>query len=83
MDIKLTFFGQPNKVHANYRNRKNMATAINTATGMCRYGVCKAVKAATQGAVTVTGAAATCSEGAPRSHIGILMHWPLLNVMPM
>jgi hypothetical protein len=39
-----------------------MAAAINKPQGMCQYGVCTAVQAASKGAATVAGAAANMTK---------------------
>jgi hypothetical protein len=64
LDIQLTYFGADALVHANYVHETDMAAVINAASGMCLFDVCTAVKAATRGAIAVTGATATCSKGA-------------------
>jgi hypothetical protein len=64
IDIQLTYYGADNRVHVNYILQQTMAIQINAeGAGKCQFDVCKVVQAATRGAVAVTGAAATCSEG--------------------
>jgi hypothetical protein len=65
MDIQLVYFGKD--AHDKYFNAQDMAATISATTGMCLFDVCTAVTAATRGAITVTSAAATCSEGAAES----------------
>jgi hypothetical protein len=60
LTIMLTYYG--NDARAKYEAETKMAAYINKANGMCQFGVCAAVKAASKGAVAVTSATANTTK---------------------
>jgi hypothetical protein len=66
LTISLTYYGStPADARAKAAAERDMAAAINKPKGMCLYGVCAAVKAASKGAATVTSAAANTTKTFP------------------